>query len=265
VWLRYWGLERDPFDPAHSPYVPLPSHEEALARLIDAIACARPKIAFFAGAGLGKTVVLRKAVAETRHPRRRFALVHSPSSRVQLLGGLADGLGLPFAAGSDDSGVWRSLVRATRAATLEGSHVVFVVDGWEAGLDPAAIRDLTALVEQGSRHGSPVSLIRVGRVESDGDDACWPAIGLERLTRSEAETYVDARGQAAGFRERVFTSRALTRLHAWSEGVPRALDRLAALSLVSGAAQDLEVVSAEVVDAVAQQRLVGVTLAGIAG
>ena len=108
-----------------------------------------------------------------------------------------------------------------RAATLEGSHVVFVVDGWDAGLDPAAIRDLTALVEQGSRDGSPVSLIRVGRVEPDGDDAGWPAIGLERLTRSEAETYVDARGQAAGCRERVFTSRALTRLHAWSEGVPR--------------------------------------------
>ena len=77
---------------------------------------------------------------------------------------------------------------------------MFIVDGWDAGLDPAAIRDLTALMEQGSGDGPPVSLIRVGRVEPDGDDACWPAIGLERLTRSEAETYVDARGQAAGCR-----------------------------------------------------------------
>ena len=142
---------------------------------------------------------------------------------------------------------------------------MFVVDGWDAGMGPAAIRDLTALVEQGRGDGSSVSLIRVGRVEPDGNDACWPAIGLERLTRSEAETYVHARGQAAGCCERVFTARALTRLHAWSEGVPRDLDRLAALSLMAGAVQGLEVVSADVVDAVALQRLVGVTLAGIAG
>ncbi len=205
------------------------SHEEALARLVDAIACARRQISFFAGAGLGKSVVLRRAIAETRHPRRRFAVVRSPSSREHLLGGLADALGLPFAAGSDESGVWRSLVRAMRAATFEGSHVVF--RGRRLGRrasDPAAIRDLTALVERGRRDGSPVSLIRVGRVEPDGDDAGWPAIGLERLTRSEAETYLDARSRAAGCRERVFTPRALTRLHAWSQGVPRELDRLAA-------------------------------------
>jgi hypothetical protein len=47
----------------------------------------------------------------------------------------------------------------------------------------------------------------------------------------------------------------VTRLHAWSEGVPRGLNRFATLALMAGAIQGLEVIPPDVVDAVARESL----------
>jgi type II secretory pathway predicted ATPase ExeA len=262
VWMRHWGLARDPFAGTDPPYVSIPSHDEALARLVDSIERAQPFIAFIAEAGLGKTTVVRQALRETRNPRRRSVVVHPPSDGRHLLGALADGMGLPFSAGSDRAAVWRSLSRAVRAVALEGTHMVFVLDGWDDEIDRRSLQDLRALMDSGSPAAPPVALIRVGRHPlDDPTDRGAPltlAIGLDRLTRSQAETYVEARLAAAGCRERIITPRALTRLHSWSEGIPRGLDQLATFSLIAGAVQRLEVVSADVVDGVALRSLVGV-------
>jgi MSHA biogenesis protein MshM len=262
VWLRHWGLTRDPFGGMHSPYVPLPSHDEALARLIYSIERQQRLITFFAEAGLGKTAVVRQAISQVRKPGRRSVMVHAPSDGLQLLGLLADGMGLPFQTGSDRQQTWRSLARRLRTAAIEGTHIVFVVDGWDTNPDPAVTQDLVALIESGRPHGSTASLIRVGRMNSDEQetrgDSCVLSIGLQRLTRSEAETYLKAKLAAAGCHEPIFTPRGVTRLHSWSEGVPRALDQLATFSLMAAALQGLEVVSPDVVDGVSLQSLVGV-------
>ena len=260
MWLRHWGLAHDPFGATPAPYVPLPSHDEALARLVFSIERQRRLITFFAGAGLGKTTVVRRAIDETRNPRRRFVLVTAPSGGHDLLGLLADGLGFPSAVGSDRERVWRTLSRALRAAAIEGRQVIFVVDGWDRDADSASMRDLMALLDLAGPNRPSPSLVRVGRVddESEGDDPWTLAIGLERLTRSESQTYLEARLSSAGCRDRILTPRAMTRLHSWSEGVPRALDQLAGFSLIAGATQGLEVVTADVVDGVALRSLVGV-------
>jgi general secretion pathway protein A len=262
VWLRHWGLARDPFPEVDSRYISLPSHDEALARLVYSIDRAQRSITFVAEAGLGKSTVVRQALQATRSPRRRAVLIHPPSEGRQLLGALADALGLPFSTGSDREVVWRSLSRAIRATTLEGSHVVVALDGWDDQGDRRGARDLSALMGAGGPKAQLVSLIRVGRGPfndgTDPSDCSILAIGLQRLTRSEAVTYVDAKLAAAGCRERIFTPRALTRLHSWSEGVPRGLDRLATFSLMAGAVQGLEAISPDVVDGVALGNLVGV-------
>ena len=41
MWLRHWSIDRDPFEGPESPYVPLPSHEEAIARLVHVIEISR--------------------------------------------------------------------------------------------------------------------------------------------------------------------------------------------------------------------------------
>jgi type II secretory pathway predicted ATPase ExeA len=263
MWLQHWGLARDPFGVANSPYVSLPSHDEAVARLVYSIERGERFIAFFAEAGLGKTTVVRRAIQEARGPRRRCILVDAPSGRTPVLSLLADGLGLPFAEASDPERVWRSLARAIRSAVIEGCHLAFVIDGWDEDVAPAAIKDLAALSTVAGPAEPPVSLIRVGRGtvhDTPGCVAPWTlTIGLDRLTRSQAATYLGAKLADAGRREQVFTPRALTRLHSWSDGVPRSLDQLATLSLMAGAVQGVEVVPPDVVDEIARTGLVAVS------
>ena len=73
---------------------------------------------------------------------------------------------------------------------------------------------------------------------------------LKRLTRSETVAYLAGKLRGAGRNENdeVFTPRALTRLHAASEGIPRTIDRLALLALMSGAARGLEMITPEIVE-----------------
>ena len=77
-WNVHWGLNRDPFLDRGGPYVPLPGHEEAVARLVHTIEAGHRLAVLSAPAGMGKTRVLGRALAEARHPCRRFALASSP-------------------------------------------------------------------------------------------------------------------------------------------------------------------------------------------
>jgi type II secretory pathway predicted ATPase ExeA len=259
VWLRHWGLAREPFGGPNPPYVSLPSHDEAVARLVYSIERAERRVGVFAEAGLGKTTVVRRAIRETRDPHRRAVLATAPPRASGVLGVLADAFHLPSSEASDPDRLRRSLRRVFRAADVEGCHLVVVVDDCEGDHSPAILKDLAELGAAGPLAGPPASVVLVGRGRP-GERPEWAdpwtlAIRLERLTRSQAAAYLTARLAEAGCRDRVFTPRAVSRLQAWSEGVPRGLDRLATLALMAGAVQGLEVVPPEVVDAVARESL----------
>lgn len=257
MWQRHWGLARDPFAVMDSLYVPLPPHDEALARLVYSIEQTHRQVIFRAEAGLGKTTVLRRAIAETRSPRRRLALVGAPSDGTQLPRLLAEGLGVPLGREFNPNDAWRALGRAIRVASLQGLHIVLAIDGWDERLDAIARPDLDALAHFRFDNETRFTVIRVLRARCDPRaDPMEPwtlAIGLHRLTRFQAEDFLQAKLAAAGCTERIFTPRALTRIHALAGGVPRGLEQLAALSLMAGAVRGLEVIPPDVVDGVSQE------------
>jgi type II secretory pathway predicted ATPase ExeA len=257
VWLRHWGLSRDPFVGIDSPYVPLPSHDEALYRLVDSIEQAQRQVIFRAEAGMGKTTVLRRAIAQSRSPRRRFAFVSSPSDRTLLFSLLAEKLGQSADFDLGRQSTWRALARAVGVAALEGSHVVLTIDDWDDRDDPVMSHDLDALAHRRVGGDASVTVIRVARTSgshgSDPADSWSLAIGLRRLTRSQVEVYLAAKLGSAGCTKNVFTPRALTRLHGLTDGVPRGLEHLARLSLLAGAVGGLEAIGPEVIDGVVQE------------
>jgi hypothetical protein len=252
VWQRHWGLAGDPFDGIESPYVPLPSHDEALSRLTYAIERAEPRVLFRAEAGLGKSTVLRRAIAETRSPGRRFAVIHSPGDRSRLIGGLAQRLG----ESARRSANWEVLARAIRVAGLDGFHVVLAIDGWDERRDRADVPELDALSHLGWGTEAPPTIIRVARAsgsQADPADSWTLAISLRRLTRSQVEVYLQAKLAARGCASSIFTPRALTRLQALSGGVPRGVEQLARLCLIAAAVRGLEVIPPDLVDGVARE------------
>jgi MSHA biogenesis protein MshM len=257
VWMRHWGLSRDPFAEFDSRYVSLPSHDEAVARLVFAIETSQRRVILAAPAGLGKTMVLRKALSEALSPRRRFASVSSPRDGALLFTLLAERLGQRVGREPSRLGAWRALERAVRLASLQGFQVVLAIDDCDDQVDESARRDLDSLAHLGSTAHPELAIIQLERTAGEAQSsACgaWSlAIGLERLTRSQAESYLASKLEGAGSTERIFTPRAITRLHALSLGVPRGLEQLISRCLMLGAARGLEVIHPDLVDAVAPE------------
>jgi type II secretory pathway predicted ATPase ExeA len=249
-------LSSDPFPDRDAVYVPLPGHEEAVARLAHAVEAGH-RLAVLAGpSGVGKTRVLWQALSQLRSPSRRMAMVSGPVDAASLFGDLADGLKVRRThGGSDPWACWRALEKAIRICAVQGAQVVLAVDDCHTLL---AADGANAHGRLGNLSSLTRGTVTVLLVDGSGDrqegliDADWTlAVRLAPLTRTEAEAYLAARLAATGGGDSPFTARAIARLHLLSGGVPRGLDRLASLCLMAGASRGLEAVSSELVDAVA--------------
>ena len=255
MWMHQWGLTRDPFASPDSPYVALAAHDEAISRLVHSIETAQPLAIVTAPAGLGKSTVLRQALAIVSSPWRQLALVSCPSEGALLFCTLALQLGARIEGELTRQRALNVFSRACRLAGLQRCQVVLAIDGCDEGV-PANVRDdIAALVRmRGSALGGP-TVILVGRAETlDSPDAIgWNGvgIGLEPLTRSQTERFLTQKLEHAGSAGRIFTPRAITRLHGWSRGVPRELEQLATLALKAGASRGLEAVTPDLVDEIA--------------
>jgi hypothetical protein len=253
--MRHWGIGRDPFSELDSPYVSLPSHDEAVARLVHVIERSQRRAVLTAAAGMGKSTVLRKALVETQSTRRRFARVPCPWQGGHLFTLLAERLGERVGREPGGTGSWRALERVIRISALEGVHVVIAVDDCDDAGSKELRRELDSLVRFGSTSGTKPTIIEVGGTDQhcqiDPGIAWGLVVGLEPLTRSEAERYLRTKLVAAGCIGPVFTPRAITRLHCLSRGVPRGLEQLASLSLSAGAVRGLEMILPDLVDGVA--------------
>lgn len=242
MW-RHWGLNRDPFL-GPPGFVPLPEHREAVERLLYTVEAGQPLGLLTAGEGLGKSVVLRQALAEARRADRRIVLAEAPVDASSLWNALADQLeGRSGSLSNDRVAAWRRLERAAKVCTIQGRRPVLAVDDAEGlGRD-----DLERL---GRIEGATV----LATLRNEGESPAPPwtlAILLRPLTRSDADAYLTARLAAAGCREPIFTPRAVVRLHAAARGVPRGIDRLASSAMAAAASRGMEAVSSDVVDGVA--------------
>jgi MSHA biogenesis protein MshM len=252
-WKLYWGFDRAPFAEHDSAYVSLHWHDDAIARLIHSIENADRRVFLTADAGLGKSAVLRRVLAMARNPRRRCVLVSSPSEGALLPGVLAERLAERVGRDPSPLACWRAIERAIRMASIQGIQVVIGIDDCETARAPVR-RDIESLASLGTGSSAQLTVIQAGRPRQASrveHVRTWaPAIGLESLTRAEAEHYLATKLAGAGRNAPVFTPRAVTRLHCLSAGVPRGIEQLATRCLMAGAAGGLELIPPELADTV---------------
>jgi type II secretory pathway predicted ATPase ExeA len=269
VWTRYWNLSIDPFSGPATSYVPVAPHEEALARLEGAIANGRRRVVLQGAAGLGKSLILGQVLARTRSPAQRAAFLSSPADGAALFADLAARLGRRTPAGASRGLAWKTLDEAVRLCRWQRLRVVLVIDDCQHWTDRAGRLDLERLAHLDPHPEARVTVLQSYRTEFEPEPerelelelgpphaatAPWElVVRLAPLTRGDAETYLSAKLAAAGRSGPTFEPRAITRLHAAATGNPGMLDRLAALALMAGAKRGLEIVTADVVDAVASE------------
>jgi MSHA biogenesis protein MshM len=253
VWRQYWQLATDPFSASGAPYVSTSGHDEALARLLDTIESGQRRAVLRGGAGTGKSTLLTRLVHESRRPSRRFVRVARPETGTELFAALASGLGVRP---RGPESAWKALTDAMRLGRWQKLATILIVDDSQTRETPEDRRDLERLEHVDSHPAARFCVVLSWTDPPDelNDAPARPwdlAIQLPPLLRSESMRYVAEKLAAAGRSEPAFTPRALVRLHDLSEGVPRGLDRLATLALMAGALRRREVVTPDVIDAVA--------------
>jgi MSHA biogenesis protein MshM len=262
MWQRHWSLSRNPFDERRADFVATSTHVEAVGRLVQVIESADRSARLVAGPGLGKSRVLAQALKATRSPTRRVALVSGAMDSADLFSRLAQRLGGRVVPDGSRSATWRALAEALRLCRWQGIHAVLAVDDAHVLESVSDGLDLERLDYLDPDPSARLTVLRVSRsteteVDEPGRHSApndWDlSIQLLPLTRSESSEYLAAKLRSAGRTDPAFTPRALSRIHSLSRGIPRGLDRLAALTLMVSAVRGLEIVSPEIVDEAARE------------
>lgn len=250
-WWRSWDLTFDPFVSGAIPFVSTAEHEEAVARLVYQINSGEPRVVIEGEPGSGTSTVMREGLRRLRSPRRRVSLVRSPADEWSMIRGLSLGLGVRIGPRIDRSEALGRVLDSIWLAGKQGFSVILAIDDAKR-IDSDSLDELVAV---GSQAGGIMTVVSSGHPDDSTSGHCAfdVRVHVRRLTRAMAEVYVGEKVRAAGRIEPILTDRAMLKLHARSEGLPRMIDRLARLSLMAGTLDRLTLLPEEVIDEISRE------------
>jgi general secretion pathway protein A len=269
MYESHWGLNARPFDHRADGafYYPAEGHQAALVKLRYALehGCGA---ALAGAAGAGKTLLLDWLERQLADRGYVFVRVTYPRlSPGELLAYLADELAEQAVASHADIQPLDRCLRRVEAAlkrlTSQQKRVVIAVDEAHSIDNPETLEALRLLLSlEGADRRSP-ALVLVGQTQLLATLSRMPALE-ERLASKclvpafsveETAAYIAHRLQAAGRTSELFDASAAEVVHALTHGTPRRINRLCDLALMVGYAEERQTITAEQVEAVAEELL----------
>lgn len=245
-WLTHFGLTATPFTksvPAADLY-PRPALAEAVARINFVVASSGLGIVV-GDVGVGKTVALRAAVASLDPLHHHLIYLANPPA----LGTRGLHVAIVSALGVQPR-FFRAEVAAQAAETLAAEEaerhrrVILAFD--EAHLlSPAQLEEIRLLTNQNLDAASPFAGLLIGQptllrqlrmgVYSALDQRISMRFAIPAMDVAESGAYLAHHLKLAGRRDPVFAEDAVSRLHRFAGGIPRALNNGATAALVAAA------------------------------
>lgn len=266
MYEEYWRLSARPFENRTSGelYYPAETHQAAILKLRYAVENRRAAALLCGPSGMGKSLVselLLKQLGDAYRPLHH--LVFPALDSQQLLRYLVQQI-------DSQSDEWP---RESSADLIRFEK--FLLGNLDAGRHAVLIVDEAHLLEQ---HGllEPLRLLlNVAASQSPGESA-WTLVltgqptllshveryhplderlavkcMLHRLLPEETFSYIQHRIRAVGGNaQSIFEEEAFERLHQFSQGIPRRINRLCDLALMVGFAEERHIISAAVIDSV---------------
>ena len=267
MYERYWQLDRNPFDNEAdlSGFFRSETHQATLLKLRYLIENAKGAGLLAGGTGCGKTYlteVLAQQLEESHGPF--IHLVFPQMSAAKLLSYLAVELGADAAsvtaAGGLDRTV-REIDRLLKAFGEQQRHPIIIIDEAHLIEDVQVFQALRLLLNFQQHKKCLFSLIFVGQREllhsvrriGQLDERLAVKCLLRSLSPDETTAYVSHRLEVAGAPRPIFEPAAMQPLFELSGGVPRRINRLCDLALLVGFADESHTISAEQIEAVAEE------------
>lgn len=241
----YWGLKLPPFENVPDPkfYFPSPKHEEGLARLVYAIQGRKGAAMLTGEIGCGKTTLSRRLLTYLTRGRYDTALIANPSlEATDFVAEILNQFGL-----SQNSTTKVDMLNMLNEHLLgngkRGIDTVLVIDEAQAMKDDTVFEELRLLLNFQLNDRFLLTLILIGQPELNERIAAlqqfWQRIAirfhLPAFDLQETTNYIEFRLETAGSeKRRIFSAEAIEAVFRTSGGIPRRINTVSDLCLLTG-------------------------------
>ena len=257
MYEEYWGLKEKPFqntpDPRFLYYSP--QHEEALMRLIYTV---RERIgaAMLTGVfGCGKTVIAQALLKELSSEQYKSAFIVNPRlDDVDLLRMIVHHLGTtePPIRKADVLNILHDILLNNMR---NGKETVVIIDEAHAIVDNNVFEEIRLLLNFQLQDRFLLTLLLLGQPELkqkiDKNIQLEQRINvksrLDSLSREDTKNYIVHRLQVANRTDPTFTEQAINSIYSYSGGIPRRINRLCDMCLLTGFVKRIEIIDDDIV------------------
>ena len=258
MYANYWGLETAPFSKSHDirHFHESEVHEEALSRLLYLIEVRRRCGLLCGGPGTGKSLLLKIVDDQVRRSQRQSVMLNLPGlTGEEIPRRLAQSLAI-FPLPTDTYHAWTAIEDHLLSMLAFEHQAVVIFDGLERA-GHGGLEAVERLVQLADNLAGGLTVILATRSERLPAGAARVAehidlrADLVPLDAIQTTDYVTDILAQCGRTDLTFTPEAFRKLAELSGGIPRAIDRLADLSMLAAMGEDMPYVDESILEQVA--------------
>ncbi len=265
MYEEYWGLKGKPFENTPDPRFLYLSHqhEEALMRLLYAVE-ERKGAAMLTGVfGCGKTVLGYTLLDKLDRAKFRAAFLTNPQLEpIELLRAIAYNLGvtdLPRKKTEILADFLLQTIKETLINNLnDGKDTVVIIDEAHGIESKEIFEQLRLLLNFQLKDRFLLTLLIFGqpelRTKVDNLKPLEQRIAikchLDRMGEEDSRNYLKHRLEVAGDKREIFTEEAIRAIYEESGGIPRRINQISDMSLLTGFGRKAEKIDGDLVQAV---------------
>lgn len=256
MYLSYWKLNEKPFENTPDPKFLYysPQHEEGLARLIYVVREGKGAGLLTGTYGCGKTLLGNALSQELEKDIYRVAFLTNPRlddvEMLRMIIHFLGGMNIP----QRKSELLISLEDILKSNLRDGKKTVVVIDEAHAIEENSIFEEIRLLLNFQMENRFLLTLLLLGQPELknkiDSLKQLTQRIAmryhLEALNQEETSGYIKHRLKIAGNEKELFEEEALKLIYERSGGIPRRINQICDIGLLTGMTRKLEKISANI-------------------
>jgi type II secretory pathway predicted ATPase ExeA len=262
MYETYWNLKELPFENTPDPrfLYRSPQHEEALARMLYAIQYRKGGGLITGVFGCGKTLLVQALLDEISQDRYKTAIVNNPQLEyVELLRAIVRSLKvieLPQKKTELSADyLLEVLSQILQNNMRDGKETVIIIDEAHIIQDERVFEELRLLLNFQLRERFLLTLLLLGqpelkqKIEDNKQLEQRIAIksNLHPLDLEDTKKYIQHRLAVVGQTEQIFTEGAIRLIQENSGGIPRRINHLCDICLLSGFGKRISLIDEEII------------------
>ena len=263
MYETHWRLREKPFENTPDPRFLYHSqrHEEALSRILYAVKERKGAGLLTGEYGSGKTLLSRVLLQELSSERYRTALIFNPRlPTLELIKEIIYRLGGNVSSLSSKSDLIHYFNQMLYKNMDDNKDTVIVIDEAQAIPEENSFEELRLLLNFQLNENFLLTIILLGQPELKERMKELPQLKqrfavsyhLTALAKDETKEYIQHRLEVAGSKDEIFSVDALDEIYRFSGGIPRKVNNICDLALLTGYGTALDKISKEMIREVAE-------------